>query len=101
MLPTGGMGADMGMESAAVLVNELQQVLRDSGDGTFPRDSLRSALARYTEQRHSRCERTIKISGLLCRSQMGHGGPAAAMRRGLPSLSEGDFLFSGFAHFSD
>jgi hypothetical protein len=101
MLPTGGMGANQAMESSVSLVNELRKVLRDSHDGIFPRDALRSALARYSEQRRPRAGSAAQIAGLLCRSQMGHDGPAAAMRRELPSISDGDFLFRGFAGLSD
>ena len=101
MLPTGGMGANQAIESSATLVNELQKVLRNSHNGTFPREALSSALSRYSNQRRPRAGSTVQIAGLLCRSQMFHDGPAAAMRRELPSTSDGDVLFRGFASFSE
>jgi hypothetical protein len=101
MLPTGGMGANQAIESSVALVNELQKVLRDSQDGTFPRDALSSALARYYVQRRPRAGRNVEFSGLLCRAQMGHGGPAGVIRRDAQSASVGDLLFRGFTSYSE
>jgi hypothetical protein len=101
MLPTGGMGANQAMESSVALVNELQRVLRDSQDGTFPRDALSSALARYSVLRRPRAGSNVELSGLLCRAQMCHDGPAGAVRRDAQSTSAGDMLFRGFAGYSE
>src|SRR5204863_2211683 len=79
----------------------LQKVLRDSRHDTSPGDASSSFLARYSEQCQPCAGRTLQRAALLCRTQMFHDGPAAAAMRGeLPSDSEGDMLFRGFASFS-
>lgn len=70
MVPNAAMGANQALESAVVLVNELQGVLAASSDKTLHRDGLRSALERFEEQRRGRTGEVIQKAGIICRAQL-------------------------------
>jgi FAD dependent monooxygenase len=101
MVPNAAMGANQAMESAVVLVNELRGVLASSSDNSFHYDILRAALARYTEQRKGRTTQVQQKAGMICRAQLCHGGPAEAILKELPTLTDGDWLFRGFMGLAD
>lgn len=96
MVPNAAMGANQAMESAVVLVNELQAVLASSSDNSFHYDTLRAALSRFTEQRKGRTTQVQQKAAMVCRAQLCHSGPAEAILKELPILTDGDWLFRGF-----
>lgn len=109
------MGGNQAIEGAAVLVNMLSETSifqqspspsPRSGDDDhpvlmIPRDTLQTALARYTADRQPRAREIARRAGIVCRAQLCHGGPAAAVLQELPGLRDGDWLFRGFAGFAD
>ncbi|CAJ0552559.1 Ff.00g006370.m01.CDS01 [Fusarium sp. VM40] len=101
MVPNAAMGANQAMESAVVLVNELRGVLASSSDNSFHHDILRAALARYTEQRKGRTTQVQQKAAMVCRAQLCHNGPAEAILKELPTLTDGDWLFRGFMGLAD
>jgi FAD dependent monooxygenase len=101
MVPNAAMGANQAMESAVVLVNELRGVLASSSDNSFQPDILRGALARYTEERKGRTTQVQQKAAMICRAQLCHSGPAEAIRKELPALTDGDWLFRGFMGLAD
>ncbi|WEW61962.1 hypothetical protein PRK78_007462 [Emydomyces testavorans] len=92
----GTVGANQAIESSAPLVNELEKVVRISPEGPLPRNALTAALSRYSEQRQKRTREIMQRAGMVCRVQVCHGGPAAAILEELPTLTDGDWLFRGF-----
>ncbi len=93
------MGANQAIEDSAVLVNELEKIVKAHPGGKLPREAVRAALVRFSE----RIERTgdaMRRAGMVCRAQLCHPGPAAAVLRELPALSDGDWLLRGFLAFS-
>ena len=90
------MGANQAMESAAVLVNELRRAFDALASDRLSSTDLRQAFASFTNQRRPRTTQVESKAGMLCRAQLLHDGPAAAIVEELPSLSDGDWLFRGF-----
>lgn len=103
MVPNAAMGANQAIESSALLANELHKVLRESPRGwsSLSRDSLKAALYRYSQCRQPRTRDVIQKAGMACRAQLCHGGPAAAILRELPSLTDGDWLLRGIMGLAD
>ncbi|KAF2650610.1 FAD/NAD(P)-binding domain-containing protein [Lophiostoma macrostomum CBS 122681] len=101
MVPNAAMGANQAMESSACLVNELQKVIKSSSGGHLDPASLRSALEDYANLRTPRTSMIQERAGISCRAQLRHGGPAAAVLRELPTLTDADWLFRGFASLLD
>ncbi|KAM0545989.1 hypothetical protein ACHAPJ_011101 [Fusarium lateritium] len=101
MVPNAAMGANQAMESAVALVNELREALVSPSSTTWDRDALVAALAQYTERRKSRTTQVKQKAGTVCRAQLCHSGPAEAILKELPTLTDGDWLFRGFMGFAD
>ncbi|KAF3386931.1 FAD-dependent monooxygenase bik2 [Penicillium rolfsii] len=100
MVPNAAMGANQAIESSATLLNELGDLFSKK-DGCSPQpDLLAAALKRYAETRKSRASEIVQRAGAVCRAQLSHSGPAAAVREELPSLTDGDWLFRGFMGLS-
>ncbi|CAI7641997.1 unnamed protein product [Penicillium viridicatum] len=101
MAPTAAMGANQAIESSATLLNELQGTFFKSDDGFLPQGLLTAALERYTANRKPRAGGIARKAGIICRAQLLHDGPAAAVRDELPCLTDGDWLFRGFMGLAD
>ncbi|KAJ5948876.1 hypothetical protein N7454_002183 [Penicillium verhagenii] len=103
MAPTAAMGANQAIESSATLLNELYPLLKkyEGRSGTMPQDILSTALENYVERRRPRAGGIAQKAGIICRAQLLHDGPAAAVRKELPSLTDGDWLFRGFMGLAD
>ncbi|RGP80702.1 bikaverin cluster-monooxygenase [Fusarium longipes] len=101
MVPNAAMGANQAMESAVVLVNELRGVLALSSDNSFHSETLHNTLAQYAEQRKSRTIQVQQKAAMVCRAQLCHDGPAEAIVKELPTLTDGDWLFRGFMGLAD
>jgi FAD dependent monooxygenase len=89
------------MESSACLVNELQKAMQSSPNGNLAPTALRSALENYAKSRTPRTSMIQERAGISCRAQLRHGGPAAAVLRELPTLTDADWLFRLFAGLAD
>ncbi|THY13930.1 hypothetical protein D6D00_09988 [Aureobasidium pullulans] len=98
MVPNAAMGANQAMESSTVLVNKLQGVLK--ADGPVSGELLHKAISEYVEMRKPRTEAIKDKAAMVCRAQMCFDGPPTAMINELPSLTDGDWLFRGFAGLS-
>ena len=99
------MGGNRAIEGAAVPVNILSETSifqqspspspsssLPSGDNDhtvlmIPRDTLQTALARNTAERQPRVREVAWRAGIMCRAQLCHGGPAAAVRRSCPACA--------------
>ncbi len=101
MVPNAAMGANQAIEGAATLANELGPVLLGSHPSSQHRaEELRLSLSRYTSKRQPRSEQIFQRAGIVCRAQLCHGSPAAAVLKELPTLTDGDWLFRGFMSFA-
>lgn len=83
------------------LVNEIARVLQNSSITASPCEPMQAALHRYTVARQVRTREISERAGIVCRAQLCYSGPAAAILKRLPSLSDSDWLFQGFLGFSD
>lgn len=98
MVPNAAMGANQAMESSAVLVNKLHGVLKK--DGPVSRNLLHKAISEYVEIRKPRTQGIKDKAAMVCRAQMCFDGPPTAVINELPTLTDGDWLFRGFAGLS-
>ncbi|OAA50981.1 FAD-dependent monooxygenase [Beauveria brongniartii RCEF 3172] len=101
MVPNAAMGANQAIESAATLLNQLRGLFSRVNYTSPEQSHLSAALERYTEIRKPRATEIAQRAGMVCRAQLLHSGPAAAIRDELPTLNDGDWLFRGFMGMSD
>ncbi|KAM3547598.1 hypothetical protein MY1884_009509 [Beauveria asiatica] len=101
MVPNAAMGANQAIESAATLLNQLRGLFSSVDYTSSEQSHLSAALERYTEIRKPRATEIAQRAGMVCRAQLLHSGPAAAIRDELPTLNDGDWLFRGFMGMSD
>ncbi|OOQ88357.1 3-hydroxybenzoate 6-hydroxylase 1 [Penicillium brasilianum] len=101
MVPNAAMGANQAIESSATLLNELGNIFTAKDGGSPQPEILANALKRYADIRKFRASEIVKRAGTICRAQLSHSGPAAAVREELPSLTDGDWLFRGFMSLSE
>ncbi|KAJ5618272.1 hypothetical protein N7528_006915 [Penicillium herquei] len=98
--PNAAMGGNQAIESSTVLINELREVLNSHEIGSLPSSALAAAFERYTHLRKPRASMIVQKAGAACRAQLYHDGAAAGIRKELPFLNDGDWLFRGFMGFS-
>jgi len=101
MVPNAAMGPNQAIESSATLLNELGDIFRKKDCGSPQPQLLSAALKRYAEIRKGRASEIVRRAGTVCRAQLLHSGPAAAVREELPTLNDGDWLFRGFMGLSE
>lgn len=101
MVPNAAMGANQAIESSATLLNELGDIFSKKYSGSPQLELLSAALKRYAYIRKSRASEIVQRAGTVCRAQLLHSGPAAAVQEEVPSLTDGDWLFRGFMGLSE
>lgn len=69
MIPNGAMGANQAIESSVVLMNELQEALRDEGNCRCTSSSLAEASAQYTEIRRTRAQMALRKAAMASTAQ--------------------------------
>lgn len=67
MVPNAAVGANQAIEFSVVLMNELQNAIRDEGNGRWTSNGLAAAIARYMQMRKSRAQMAFEKAALAYR----------------------------------
>ncbi|RAL03642.1 FAD-dependent oxidoreductase, partial [Aspergillus ibericus CBS 121593] len=100
MTPAGGMGANQAIESSAALVNEITKAMNSLTNGHPSRETIRSALARYTEQRLRESAPAVERSRMICEALFCNEGPAIPKLRQMLSMSDEELLPHALEEFT-
>lgn len=76
MVPQTGMGGNLALESAGMIVNILKKAPATSDSGSGPRllrDYLGHEFQQYSDQRRARAEIAVAAAGAQCREQVRRG----------------------------
>lgn len=90
--PASGMGANLGWESSAVLINELMNARRQCGGDKVTRDALHAAWVRYSENRRRFAGAWVTKTHLITQSLLCFPGKPLAMAEKMRELTDQDLL---------
>jgi 2-polyprenyl-6-methoxyphenol hydroxylase-like FAD-dependent oxidoreductase len=96
MVPHTAAGASQAMESCALLLNELGDILKNSQGSKISGTDLKAAFARYSKQRAPRSTQVQELAGIVAAGQLLHRGVGGAVIKELPTLTDGDWMFRAF-----